>query len=119
MVIRIRNNDRRRCAVLSIFTRERVQVCGWKTIVYVSVAWKSCASYHVPTDFLRSATKNYDTVHQSRFPFSMTAFSFRSDLHDCSKKDAVGLLLAVGPGRDRSTSESTATKNVGISNSGG
>ena len=29
------------------------------------------------------------------------------------------LLLAVGPGRDRSASESTATKNVGISNSGG
>ena len=28
-------------------------------------------------------------------------------------------LLAVGPGRDRSASESTATKNVGISNSGG
>src|SRR6267143_822547 len=29
------------------------------------------------------------------------------------------LLLAVGPGRNRSASESTATKNVGISNSGG
>ena len=28
-------------------------------------------------------------------------------------------LLAIGPGRDRSASQSTATKNVGISNSGG
>ena len=54
MVIRIRNNDRRSCAVLSIFTRERVQVCGWEVIVYVSVARKSCASFHVRTDFLRS-----------------------------------------------------------------
>jgi hypothetical protein len=41
MVIRIRNNDWRSRAVLSIFTRERVQVSGWEVIVYVSVAWKS------------------------------------------------------------------------------
>jgi hypothetical protein len=41
MVIRIRNNDRRSCAVLSIFACERVQVCGWEVIVYVSVACKS------------------------------------------------------------------------------
>ena len=49
MVISIRNNDWRSRAVLSIFTRERVQVCGREVIVYVSIAWKSCASFRVRT----------------------------------------------------------------------
>ena len=42
-VIRIRNNDRRNRAVLSIFTCRRVQVCGWEVIDYVSEASESCA----------------------------------------------------------------------------
>jgi len=35
------------------------------------------------------------------------------------KKADLFVLLAVGPGRDRSASESTAAKNIGISNPGG